>query len=88
MRIDELRTHRDEILRIACQRRAYHVRVIGSVARGEAGPDSDVDLLVSMAPDATLVDLIGLEQDLVALLGRHVDVLTDDVTTPEPAIPL
>jgi len=52
------------------------------MARGEAGPDSDVDLLVDIAPGRTLLDVIALEQDLKALLGRSVEVLTDGGLSP------
>ena len=73
---------RDEILRIAAQHGARNVRVLGSVARGEDRTDSDVDFLVEMGDDRSLLDLIGLEQDLEDLLGRHVDVLTDASVHP------
>jgi predicted nucleotidyltransferase len=53
------------------------VRVFGSVARGDDRADSDVDLLVEMEDDRSLLDLVGLEQDLEDLLRRDVDVLTD-----------
>ena len=43
---DAVREHRDEILRIAARHGATNVRVFGSVARGTAGPESDLDLLV------------------------------------------
>jgi len=51
--------------------------VFGSVARGEAGPDSDVDLLVDMEPGRSLLDHIALLQDLQDLLGIDVDVVTE-----------
>lgn len=76
--LEALRNHREVILKVARKRKAANVRVFGSLARGTADEASDIDFLVSMAPDATLVDLIGLEQDLASLLGREVDVLTDD----------
>jgi uncharacterized protein len=79
MTIDQ---NRDEILRIAAQHGARNVRVFGSVARGDDGADSDVDLLVEMEDDRSLLDLVGLEQDLQELLRRHVDVLTDDSIHP------
>jgi predicted nucleotidyltransferase len=68
---------RDEILRIAARHGARNVRVFGSVARGEDQADSDVDLLVEMEDDRSLLDLVALEQDLEELLARNVDVLTD-----------
>jgi predicted nucleotidyltransferase len=78
MGIDELlKDRREDILRIAAQHGAHNVRVFGSVARGEARPDSDVDLLVEMEAGRSLFDLGGLLMDLQALLGREVDVVTD-----------
>lgn len=75
MGIDEiLKTHREEILKIAAQYGAYNVRVFGSVARGEASSDSDVDFLVELEPQRTLLDQIALMQSLEELLGRKVDV--------------
>ena len=52
------------------------VMVFGSVARGDADAESDVDLLVEFTPDATLFDLAGLELSLEGLLGRPVDVMS------------
>lgn len=75
MGIDEiLKAYREEILRIAASYGAYNVRVFGSVARGEAKPESDVDLLVELEPQRTLLDQIALMQSLSELLGRKVDV--------------
>ena len=68
---------RDEILRIAARHGARNVRVFGSVARGQDRPDSDIDLLVDMDDDRSLLDLVGLSQELEDLLCRKVDVLTD-----------
>ncbi len=72
---DLLKGKRDEILRLAEQYGASNVRVFGSVARGEARPDSDIDLLVDFKPDYRLWDKIGLKQDLEDLLGRKVDLV-------------
>lgn len=78
MGIDELlKGKRQDILRIAAQHGAYNVRVFGSVARGEAGPGSDVDLLVDLEPDKSLFDVGGLLMDLQTLLGQEVDVVTE-----------
>lgn len=79
MSLDELlQTKREDILRIATKYGAYNVRVFGSVARGEADPESDVDLLVDMEPGRSLFDLGGLLMDLQDLLGCNVDVVTED----------
>jgi predicted nucleotidyltransferase len=72
---DLLRDKRADILRLASQYHASNVRVFGSVARGEARPDSDVDLLVDFAVGYRLWDKIGLKQDLEELLDRKVDVV-------------
>jgi predicted nucleotidyltransferase len=53
------------------------VRVFGSVARGEGRPGSDIDLLVSFAANATLYDQVALTEELEALRGVHVDVVSD-----------
>jgi len=72
-----LKAKREEILRIAARHGARNVRVFGSVVRGEAGPESDVDFLVELEPGRSLLDRIGLMQDLQDLLGRNVDVVTE-----------
>jgi predicted nucleotidyltransferase len=77
-----LQDNRDEILRIAGAHGAHSVRVFGSVSRSEAGPKSDVDLLVKLEPGRSLLDLIAIKQDLEDLLGREVDVVTEDAVSP------
>ncbi len=77
-----LQTHGRAILDLAARHGARHVRVFGSMARGEAGPESDVDLLVDVEPGRTLLDVIALEQEVQALLGRSVEVLTDGGLSP------
>jgi hypothetical protein len=72
-----LRSRRAEILDVADRHGAKHVRVFGSVARGDARTGSDVDLLVELLPGRSLFDLGGLANDLESLLGCHVDVVTD-----------
>jgi hypothetical protein len=75
MGIDELLLpYREQILQIAAQHGAYNIRVFGSVARGEARRDSDVDFLVEIEPKRTLLDQIALIQSLEELLKRKVDV--------------
>ena len=82
MSIEMLHAHRRAILELATRHGAHNVRVFGSMARGEARPDSDVDFLVDVEPGRTLLDVIALEQDLEALLGRPVEVLTDGGLSP------
>lgn len=76
-----LQDKRDEILRIAAAHGEQNVRVFGSVSRGEAGAKSDVDLLVKLEPGRSLLDLIAIKQELEDLLGRKVDVVTEDAVS-------
>ncbi|MBI4560699.1 MAG: nucleotidyltransferase family protein [Candidatus Rokubacteria bacterium] len=79
MGIDELlKDKREEILRIAAKHGAFNVRVFGSVARGEAGAESDVDLLVDVGLEHSAFFPGGLLADLENLLGRKVDILTEE----------
>jgi predicted nucleotidyltransferase len=55
------------------------LRVFGSIARGEAGPGSDIDLLVDLKPGKTLLDLSGFRREVAELLDRPVDVATPDM---------
>lgn len=86
---------REAILRIAREHGAINVRIFGSVARGEAGPESDVDFLVDLEPGRSLFDLGALLMDLQELLGCRVDVATAAglrpairVTVLKEAVPL
>ena len=78
----DLQSQRQEILRIAAGHGARNVRLFGSVARGEDHGSSDVDFLVDMEAGRSWLDLIGLGQDLEALLHRKIDVLTDASVHP------
>ena len=72
---------RDEILALAAQHNVYNVRVFGSAVRGEAGPDSDIDFLVSGLENAPWGGgslLVALEN----LLGRRVDIVSEDDLHP------
>lgn len=71
-----LRARKAEIARVAARHGASNLRVFGSVARGTAGPTSDVDRLVDFEAGRTLLDQVGLWRDLEALLGRAVDVVS------------
>lgn len=74
---DLLQAKRADILRLAEHYGAHNVRIFGSVARGEDDEQSDIDLLVDMEPGRTLLDVVGLWQDLQELLGCNVDVVTE-----------
>ena len=83
MAIDKvLQSRREEILRIAEQHGAGNVRVFGSRARGEAQPDSDFDILVTVGEHASLLDIIAIKQDLEDLLGSTVHIITEDAISP------
>jgi predicted nucleotidyltransferase len=73
---EKLVLHRDEILRIAAANGARNVRVFGSVARGQADEQSDIDFLVEMEPGRSLFDLGALWYELHELLDCEVDVVT------------
>ena len=79
---DVVRAKRGEILQLAAQHGARNVRVFGSLARGQVTPDSDLDLLVEMEEGRSLLDLVGLWQDLEDLLGRKVDVISEGGLSP------
>ncbi len=80
--LEQVQSKRDDILRLAARRGAHNVRLFGSVARNEAGPESDVDFLVDLEPGRSLLDLGGLLMDLQKLLERKVDVVTETGLRP------
>jgi hypothetical protein len=73
---------REEINRIAAAHGAHNVRVFGSVQRGEATGSSDLDLLVDMSEGRSLFDLVALGDELKAVLGVEVDVVTERSLSP------
>ncbi len=83
MKIDQLlEEKREEIRRIAAMHGATNVRVFGSVARGEAHQDSDLDLLVDTNPETTSWFPAGLVLDLEEILGCKVEVVTEKGLNP------
>jgi hypothetical protein len=72
-----LKEKREDILSTAAKYGAHNVRVFGSLARGEADQQSDIDFLVEMEPGRSLLDLGGLQAELEALFGCPVDVVTE-----------
>lgn len=73
-----LKEKREEIQKIAARYGAHDIRVFGSVARGEANEQSDIDFLVKMEPGRSLLDLGALMADLRELLGKPVDIVSED----------
>jgi predicted nucleotidyltransferase len=75
--LELVRTKREEIQGIAAKHGARNIRVFGSVARGGARPDSDVDFLVDAGPETSSWFPAGLVLDLESLLGRRVEIVTE-----------
>lgn len=67
--------NRERILTLAKEHGARNVRVFGSVARGDDSESSDIDLLVEFESDRSLLDYVGLLQDLEELLGKKVELV-------------
>ncbi len=77
-----LNEKRDDICAVAAKHGAYNVRIFGSVVRGEAGPDSDIDFLVDAGPATSSWFPAGLILDLEEILGRRVEVVTAKALNP------
>lgn len=79
MRPDQiLKEKREAVIALAEKHGARQPRIFGSIARGEAGPGSDIDLLVKMDEGRSLLDLSALALELRDLLGVKVDVVSED----------
>jgi hypothetical protein len=74
--------YRDRILDLASRHGARDVRVFGSAAQGEIGAGSDLDLLVVLEAERSLLDLIALKQEIEDLIHRPVDVVTEGALSP------
>jgi predicted nucleotidyltransferase len=61
--LESLQQKREDIQRITAKHGAHNIRVFGSVARGEAGPDSDIDLLIEKGPTTTSLMLNTLQEE-------------------------
>lgn len=77
-----IETKKDEIQAIADRHGVRRLRVFGSVARGESGPDSDVDFVVLFEEGRSLLDQASLLVDLQDLLGIKVDVVSEGGINP------
>jgi predicted nucleotidyltransferase len=82
MNIEQVSSRRNEIVQIARRHGATNIRVFGSIARGEADNDSDIDFLVDLEHGRSLLDLGGLLMDLQKLFDRRVDVVTEKGLKP------
>lgn len=80
--MDLLRLRREELLRAAAAHRAANVRVFSSFARGQDHGDSDIDFLVDFDAKASLLDLVGLKQEIERIIGRQADVVTEAAVSP------
>lgn len=77
-----LRKHREEIGDVLARYGASNPRLFGSIAQGNAGPDSDIDLLLDLAPEGSgsrLSRLSGIRLELEKLLEMPVDVACEDL---------
>jgi len=72
-----LRLKRTQILQIAARNGVKRLRVFGSVARGTDDAQSDIDVLVELAPNRSLLDLGNFLYEVRSLLGKEVDVVTE-----------
>lgn len=75
--VELVRSKREQILRLAKRHGVTRVRIFGSMARGDAGPHSDVDLLVDVGANPGPWFPGGLVAELEELLGRRVQVVTE-----------
>lgn len=80
--MNDILARREDILRVAAKHGAHDPRLFGSVVRGEQGAGSDVDLLVHLDDDRSLLDQIALMHELGDLLGCKVDVVEDEAVYP------
>lgn len=82
---ERLRESKPQIEAIAREFGVSNVRVFGSVARGDSRDGSDVDLLIQIDPDRSLLDLIGFEDEVSAVMGCPIDVVTERALRPRLA---
>ena len=80
--LDELKRRKDEIQHISAKHEISRLRVFGSVARGEPTDQSDLDLLVDIAPSRDLVDLVSFIQEMQTTLHARVDVVSENGLSP------
>ena len=77
-----IENHRQELLEVMAKHGFSNPRVFGSMARGDGHETSDVDLLVDVPANTSALTMVGIELELRTLLGRHVDLATEDMLHP------
>ena len=80
--LDYIQSRRDEIYGLALKNKIDKVYVFGSCARKEERDDSDIDFLVEFKPKASLLDQVHMRDDLNALFGREIDVVSTRGLSP------
>ena len=80
--LETLRSRKPEIERLASLHGVHNIRVFGSVARAEDTAQSDIDFLIDMEESCSLLDLVGFQQELEAMLNRPAEVLTEKGINP------
>ena len=80
--IDTIRKYKKQINNISSKYHAQHIRLFGSVVRGDNTPASDVDFLVQFMPEASLMDQAGIISELSDLLNCPVDVVSENALNP------
>ena len=71
-----------KVVSILTRHKAKKIAIFGSYARDEAKPESDVDILVEFSERKSLLDLVGIEQELSVALGVKADLLTEKSISP------
>lgn len=77
--LNDILLRREAILALAAEHGAHNLRLFGSVVSGQVRQDSDLDVLVALDADRSLLDHVALIQDLEDLLGCRVDVVNESV---------
>ena len=72
----------EKLIDICRQNDVSKISIFGSMARGEANEQSDIDLLVEFSKRKSLLALVALERKISAALGRKVDLLTEAAISP------
>ena len=72
----------EKIVQILKNQGARKIAIFGSYVRGEEKPESDIDIIVEFSERKSLLDLVGIEQELSDAVGMRVDLLTEKSISP------